>query len=119
MRRSQVEGVSHRLLLDDQFADLTVVEPVAQHTWPAFTICFAFVPQDFSLAQQSDGRYYYSLHLETELSGPDNKIIYTDTQELQHIFTQNQIEPLKNKSFGAKSARHCPREISATCKAYQ
>ncbi len=89
MRRSQVEGVSHRLLLDDQFADLTVVATRDSAYLASLHYLFRFWhPQDFSLAQQSDGRYYYSLHLETELSGPDNKIIYTDTQELQHVFNR-------------------------------
>jgi GWxTD domain-containing protein len=104
IRRSQVEGVSHRILLDDQFADLAVVVTRDSADLASLHYLFRFWhPQDFSLAQQSDGRYYYSLQLDTELSGPDGKTIYEDTQALQHVFTQSQLDLVRDKSFGVEN----------------
>jgi GWxTD domain-containing protein len=104
IRRSQVEGVTHRILLDDQFADLAVVATRDSSDLASLHYLFRFWhPQDFSLAQQADGRYYYSLHLDSELSDSDGKIIYSDTRELKHIFTPQQFEVIKNKSFGVEN----------------
>lgn len=104
IRRDQVEGVSHRLLLDEQFADLAVISTRDSPDMASIHYLFRFwQPRDFALAQQSDGRYYYSLHLDSELSGPDSKVIYKDTQQLQHIFTEKQVEVIRNKSFGIEN----------------
>lgn len=104
IRRSQVEGVSHRVLLNDQFADLSAVATRDSSDLASIHYLFRFWhPQDFSLARQSDGRYYYSLHLESELLGANDKVIYTDTQPLQHIFTQQQVDVIKSKSFGIEN----------------
>jgi GWxTD domain-containing protein len=104
IRRSQVEGVSHRLLLDDQFADLAVIATRDSSDMVSIHYLFRFwQPQDFALARQSDGRYYYSLHLDSELSGPDDKVIYKDTQQLQHIFTEKQVDLIRNRSFGLEN----------------
>ncbi|MGC2404208.1 MAG: GWxTD domain-containing protein [Acidobacteriaceae bacterium] len=104
IRRSQVEGVSHRILLNDQFADLAAVATRDSSDLSSIHYLFRFWhPQDFSLARQSDGRYYYSLHLESQLLGPNDKVIYTDTQQLQHIFSQQQVDVIKPKSFGIEN----------------
>jgi GWxTD domain-containing protein len=104
LRRSQIEGVSHRILLDDQFADLAAIATRDSPDLASIHYLFRFwQPRDFALAQQSDGRYYYSLHLETELSGPDSKLIYKDTQQLQHIFTGQQVGQIRDKSFGVEN----------------
>jgi GWxTD domain-containing protein len=104
IRRSQVEGVSHRLLLDDQFADLAAVATRDSSDMASIHYLFRFwQPRDFSLARQSDGRYYYSLHLDSELSGPNNKVVYKDTQQLQHVFTQRQVDVISTKSFGIEN----------------
>lgn len=104
IRRDRVEGVSHRLLLDDQFADLAVISTRDSRDMASIHYLFRFwQPRDFALAQQADGRYYYSLHLDSELSGPDSKLVYKDTQQLQHIFTEKQVEAIRNKSFGIEN----------------
>jgi hypothetical protein len=104
IRRSQVEGVSHRILLNDQFADLAVVATRDSADLASLHYLFRFWhPQDFSLAQQSDGRYYYSLHLDSELSDSDGKVIYSDTRDLKHIFTPQQFDIVKSKSFGVEN----------------
>jgi GWxTD domain-containing protein len=104
IRRSQVEGVSHRLLLQDQFAELSAIATRDSADTASIHYLFRFFqPRDFSLARQSDGRYYYSLHLESELTGPDNKPIYKDTQQLQHLFTESQVGVIKDKSFGIEN----------------
>jgi len=104
IRRSQLEGVSHRILLDDQFSDLAVIATRDSSDLASVHYLFRFwQPRDFALAQQSDGRYYYSLHLDTELSSADNKLIYKDTQILQHIFTQSQVDVIRGKSFGVEN----------------
>jgi len=104
IRRSQVEGVSHRILLEDQFADLSVVATRDSADLATIHYLFRFFePRDFALGRQSDGRYYYSLHLESELSGPDNKLIYKDEQQLQHIFTGDQVALIRDKAFGVEN----------------
>jgi GWxTD domain-containing protein len=104
LRRSQIEGVSHRILLDDRFADLAAIATRDSADLTSIHYLFRFwEPRDFALAKQSDGRYYYSLHLETELSGPDNQLIYKDAQQLQHIFTEQQVGQIRDKSFGVEN----------------
>jgi GWxTD domain-containing protein len=104
IRRSQVEGTSHRVLLNDQFADLSAVATRDSADMASIHYLFRFWhPEDFALARQSDGRYYYSLHLESELSGPGGKVIYQDTQQLQHVFTQQQVDVIKAKAFGIEN----------------
>lgn len=103
LRRSQVEGVTHRILLDEQFSDLSVIATRDSANFASIHYLFRFWhPQDFALAKQSDGRYYYSLHLEIELSGADNKTIYKEEQDLQHVFTQGQVDAIRDKSFGVE-----------------
>jgi hypothetical protein len=104
LRRSQVEGVTHRILLDEQFSDLAVFATRDSSDFTSIHYLFRFEhPQDFSLTQQADGRYYYSLHLQTELLGPDDKLIYTDEQDLQHVFTKAQVDTIRDENFGVEN----------------
>ena len=121
LRRSQIEGVSHRLLLNDRFADLAAIATRDSADLASIHYLFRFwQPRDFALAQQSDGRYYYSLHLETELSGPNNQVVYKDTQQFQHIFTEQQVDANSTKSFGIENRLPAsPRRTSAPGDPYQ
>ncbi len=104
IRRSQLEGVTHRLLLDDQFSDLAVIATRDAADLASVHYLFRFSnPRDFGLAQQSDGRYYYSADIETEVLTADNKLIYKDTQQLQHVFNASQVDLIRNKSFGVEN----------------
>jgi GWxTD domain-containing protein len=102
-RRSLLEGVSHRLLLGEEFSDMFVLATRDAVHEASLQYLFRFLhPQDFSLAEQSDGRYYYALTVATELSLPDGKQIYTDSRDINGYFTSQQFAEVRNKCLGVE-----------------
>jgi GWxTD domain-containing protein len=62
-RKSLLEGVTHRILLGEQFNAMDVLATRDGDSKASIHYLFRFLhPQDFALAQQADGRFYYSLN---------------------------------------------------------
>lgn len=100
-RRSLLEGVSHRVLLGEEFSDMLVLATRDGKHQESLQYLFRFLhPQDFSLSQQSDGRYYYALAVTAELSGADGRKIYSDSQNLDGYLTNQQFTDVKGKCLG-------------------
>lgn len=99
--RAQLEGVTHKIILGEQFSELTTVAMRDAEDRADLHYLFRFRnPQDFTLGKQSDGRYYYSLAVEAELQSANGKVLYKDEQQLSEPLTEQQISQLKNQCFG-------------------
>ena len=103
LRRSTLEGVSHRVLLGTEFSDLTVVASRDGARQESVHYLFSLRnPQDFGFGQRVDGSYFYSLHLETELVDDAGKRVQHAAQDLSGDLDAKQVAALKAKAFGAE-----------------
>jgi GWxTD domain-containing protein len=96
-----LEGVSHRLVLGEQFSDLAVIatrDPDRQSS--IHYLLRLLRPEEFSLAEQSGGRYYYSLEVETKLTGEDGRVVSERTQSLSDFVGTKALPGLQGKCFG-------------------
>jgi len=99
--RRSLEGVSHRVLLGEDFSDMFVLATRDGEHQASLHYLFRFLhPQDFSLTQQPDGRYYYALTAKAEVLGPDSKPVYTDSQEIAGYLSSQEFADVKAKCFG-------------------
>lgn len=100
-RRAALLGVTHRVLLGEQFSELDAV-PVRQsgHQVDVDYLFRFHHPQDFTLVHQPDNKYYYSVTLQAKLIGSDGKVIYTDNQHLADYISSADFEGLREKCFG-------------------
>jgi GWxTD domain-containing protein len=102
-RRASLEGVTHRVILGEQFSSLATLVTRDSESEASVHYLFRFrSPQDFTLAKQADGRYYYALTVTAELSSAEGKSIYQDSQELNSTLTPQQVSEVQNKSFGVE-----------------
>jgi GWxTD domain-containing protein len=100
-RRALLEGVSHRVLLGQDFSDLSVLatRDGANHASIHYLLRLRN-PADFVLGRDSNQRVYYSLSVESELLTADGKVIYTDTQQMRDSLTSDQVAQLTPRALG-------------------
>jgi hypothetical protein len=95
------EGVSHRLILGEQFSELAVIatrDGAKQNS--IHYLLRLRRPEDFSLTEQSGGRYFYSLQVETRLADETGKVVYEKKQPLSDIIKEKEYLELQGKCFG-------------------
>src|ERR1700757_4178069 len=102
-RRSLLEGVTHRVLLGEQFNAMDVLATRDGENKASIHYLFRFLrPQDFALAEQKDGRFYYSITLNTTLLDPAGKTIYEKNRELSDYLNGAQLPDIEGKCFGVE-----------------
>ena len=95
-RRSLLEGVTHRVLLGQDFSDLAVMATRDSANETSIHYLLRLLnPSDFVLGKDATQRVYYSLSIASQLLSSDGKIIYTDTQELHEFLTTDQVTRLR------------------------
>jgi GWxTD domain-containing protein len=100
-RKSLLEGVTHRILLGEQFNAMDVLATRDGEDKASIHYLFRFLhPQDFALAQQPDGRFYYSITLSTTLLDATGKAIYEKNRELSDYLIATQKSDIEGKCFG-------------------
>ena len=98
--RELLEGVTHRVILGDEFVRvLTVPLRDADGTIKLHYLLRLLRPEDFSVGKASDGRFYYSVEISARVLSPDNKLIYSQQRAVSHYFSAAEYERMKNKSF--------------------
>ncbi len=103
LRRSTLEGVSHRLLLGTEFSDLTLVASRDGARQESLHYLLSLrSPADFGFGQRSGGGFYYSLHLQSEVLDDSGKTIRHEEQDLSHDIDPKQMAALKAKSFSVE-----------------
>ena len=97
-RRALLEGVTHRVLLGQDYSDLSVMatRDGAEQTSVHFLLR-VLNPGDFVLGKDADQRVYYSLSVESQLLTVEGKVIYTDTQNLHDYLTPEQVGQLRSR----------------------
>ena len=95
-RQALLEGVTHRVLLGQDFSDLSVLATRDGANQASIHYLLRLLnPGDFVLGKDADQRVYYSLAVESQLLGADGKVIYTDTQDLHNFLTSDQVDQLR------------------------
>jgi GWxTD domain-containing protein len=98
-RRALLEGVTHRVLLGQDFSDLSVLATRDGANQASIHYMLRLLnPGDFVLGKDSDQRVYYSLSVESQLLSPDGKLIYTDTQSLHDYLTSDEVRQLRPRA---------------------
>ncbi|MCU1322111.1 MAG: hypothetical protein JWM43_1760 [Acidobacteriaceae bacterium] len=103
LRRGELQSVSHRVILGEQFTDLTTFVSRGSASDVSLHYLFKFrEPRDLGLAQQTDGRYYYSFSMEAHLKGPDGKEIYKDVRKIADYLTEKRYQEIREMTFGVE-----------------
>jgi hypothetical protein len=107
--RAALEGVSHRVLLGEQFSDLVLIATRDPGKLTSIHYLLRLLhPGDFSLTEQAAGRYYYSLQLETKLSSMTGQVIADKTQPLSDYLSQSAFAKVAGKCFGVEGRIEAP-----------
>src|SRR4051794_22067434 len=99
-RRSLLEQVSHRLVLGSEFLDLlTIPLRDRQGGWDLHYVLRFKRPQDFTITQSTDGRYYYSAEVSARVSDASGKLIFDQHRNLSDYVDQAKLDAVKDKVF--------------------
>jgi len=113
-RRSLLEGVTHRVLLGEQFSAMDVLATRDGKERASIHFLFRFLhPQDFALAREQDGRPYYAITLKAELLDAGGKLIYRDVEQLRDHLTTARLAEVSGQCFGVEG------RLAATPGKYQ
>ncbi len=100
-RRRLMETVTARLILEGQHLEVLAV-PLRDSQ--GLTRCHYLVrlrrPQDLTVAQSNDGRYYYSIESRVRVFGPDNKLIFVQEKSVSQSFGGDRLKQVQDKVFG-------------------
>jgi GWxTD domain-containing protein len=99
-RRALLEGVTHRVLLGQDFSDLSVLATRDGANQASIHYIVRLLnPGDFVLGKDASQRVYYSLSVQSQLLSTDGKVIYTDTQDLHEFLTPDQVTQLRSRAL--------------------
>lgn len=99
-RRELLESVSHRVILGPEFLDALMV-PLRDS---AGNTVLHYVlreqkPEDFVVAQASDGKYYYSIGVTVRVLSTDGKLIFTQERSHNQYVDKDKFDEVHNKAF--------------------
>jgi GWxTD domain-containing protein len=95
-RRALLEGVTHRVLLGQDYSDLSAMATRDGANQASIHYLLRVLnPGDFVLGKDPSQRVYYSLSVESQLLTAEGKVIYTDTQDLHDFLNSDQVNQLR------------------------
>jgi GWxTD domain-containing protein len=99
-RRRLLEDVSHRVVLGDEYLDVTTIPLRDPAGNPNLHYVLRFKkPEDFSVAQGDKG-YYYSVLESAKVFSSEGKLLLNDEKKISRSLTSDQFEQMKGKLFG-------------------
>ena len=100
-RRRNLEDVSHRIVLGNEYLDVVTVplRDTAGNTNLHFVLRLK-KPEDFTVAKSPKGDYYYSILVSVRVTSSDGKLIWSDEKKISKNVTADQLEQVKGKVFG-------------------
>ncbi len=100
-RRRLLEDVTHRVILNDEFLDVVTI-PLRdeQGNTNLHYLLRLKKPEDFAIAQNSEGKLYFAADVTARVSTPEKKVIFTQQREITRFLTSEQFEKVKGKLFG-------------------
>jgi GWxTD domain-containing protein len=102
-RRDLLEGVTHRVLLGQDYSDLTVMATRDGANDASIHYLLRVInPGDFALGKDSSQRVYYALSVEAQLLTVEGKVVYTDKQELHDFVEPGQVDRLRKQPFAVE-----------------
>jgi GWxTD domain-containing protein len=97
-RRALLEGVTHRVLLGQDYSDLSAMATRDGADQASIHYLLRVLnPGDFVLGKDASQRVYYSLSVESQLLSGEGKVIYTDTQDLHDYLSPTQVDQLRSR----------------------
>lgn len=100
-RRQLLENVTARLILEGQNLDVLTL-PLRDSR--GLTRCHYLLrlrrPQDLTIAQMSDGRYYYSIEVRVRVFGSENKLIFAQEKTLTRNLDEHRLKEIQDKVLG-------------------
>jgi GWxTD domain-containing protein len=103
-RRRNLEDVSHRIVLGNEYLDVVAVplRDAAGNTNLHFVLRLK-KPEDFTVGQSATGNYYYAILVSVKVTSSDGKVIWSDEKKISRNLTAEQLEQVKGKVFGYES----------------
>jgi len=100
-RREMLESVSHRVILGPEYLDVLTVPLVgtAGETNLHYVLRLKRA-DDFSLAEEKEGRYYYSAVVNVRVLTPEDKLIFTQERKLTKYVDAKEFAVIRNRVFG-------------------
>lgn len=100
-RSNLLESVTHRVILHGDYLDVLTVPLVD----PSGETNLHYVlrmkrPDDFSLAEDKDKRYYYSATVSARVVTAEGKLIFSQERKLSELVDDRQFIKIKNRVFG-------------------
>jgi GWxTD domain-containing protein len=95
------EGVSHRLVLGEQFSDLAVIATRDGAKRSSINYLLRLRrPEDFSLSAQDGGRYFYSIQVEAKLTDAAGRVVSDTKQSLSDYIKEKRYQEIQGMCFG-------------------
>ncbi len=108
-RRRMLEAVTHRIILPGEYLDVLTIPLVDRQGKTNLHYLMRLKrPEDFTLTQGEDSRYYYSIETSVSVLTPDGKEIFSQNRKLSQYLTAQQVEPIKHKAFGFEGVLPIP-----------
>ncbi len=100
-RREMLESVSHRVILGGDYLDVLTVPLVGQSGETNLHYVLRLKrADDFSLAEEKEGRYYYSAAMTARVSTPEGKLIFVQERKLSKYVDNKEYATVKSRVFG-------------------
>lgn len=99
-QRRLAERVTHRIVLNEEFLDVIAI-PLRDSAGD-FNLHYLLRlrrPSDFTI-EQADGKIYYNVQFSARVTGPDNKVIFTQQRSVSKYLDASELEQLKKSVFG-------------------
>ncbi len=107
--RLATAGVSHRLLFGEQFSDLAVIATRDSAGQSSIHYLLRLIrPDELTLAKQPEGRYSYTLQLETRLSSMDGQLVSETRRPLSDSLSEQAFSQIKGRCFGVEGRMTAP-----------
>jgi GWxTD domain-containing protein len=102
-RREMLEGVTHRIVLGEEFVKLqTLPLRDANGNTALHYLLRLSRPEDFSVGRAGNGNYFYNVEVVAHVMGPNNKPIYTRHRDISEQFGEAEYERVKARAFAVE-----------------
>ena len=101
MRRSLLEDVTHRVVLEGEFLDVATV--ILRDNAGSTNLHYVLrlkQPGDFTVGDSTKGGHYYSALVSAKVEAADGKVIFTDERKVSASMTETELDDLRGKRFG-------------------
>ncbi|WP_233581585.1 GWxTD domain-containing protein [Acidipila sp. EB88] len=108
-RHQALEGVTHRIVLGEQFSSLSIMATRDGANQASIHYLLRLLhPKDFALGEQTGGRHYYSVRVDSSLSDTSGKVIAHHAQQLTDFVPSDQFDTLRKECFGVEGRMDAP-----------